>query len=368
MHVFAAFVKKEFLHIIRDYRTLIILLGIPVAQVLIFGFVITNEVKDARIAILDKSKDDVSKKFCDKLLSSGYFILDQYIESADKIEKKFKKGKVREVVIIDQDFGKNLMKEGTGNVQIIADASDPNTANILVQYTTGIIRDFMNEQNMNKQLPVFINPEVRMIYNKELKGVYMFVPGTIALILTLISTLMTSVTITREKEFGTMEAILVSPLKPYQIITGKVMPYISLALINAIVILIMGYFVFDLPLRGNLTLLMAETILFIFLTLSLGIFISTVSDSQQMAIFISLIGLMLPTILLSGFIFPVENMPVILQWFSSIMPPRWFIQILKDIMLKGNGFVHVWKETMILTGMIVGFMLLSIVRFKTRLE
>jgi ABC-2 type transport system permease protein len=146
------------------------------------------------------------------------------------------------------------------------------------------------------------------------------------------------------------------------------MPYISLALINAIVILIMGYFVFDLPLRGNLTLLMAETILFIFLTLSLGIFISTVSDSQQMAIFISLIGLMLPTILLSGFIFPVENMPVILQWFSSIMPPRWFIQILKDIMLKGNGFVHVWKETMILTGMIVGFMLLSIVRFKTRLE
>jgi ABC-2 type transport system permease protein len=189
-----------------------------------------------------------------------------------------------------------------------------------------------------------------------------------AMILMLISALMTSISITREKEMGTMEVLLVSPLKPIQIILGKVTPYIGLAFTNAIIILLMGYFVFELPVNGSMILLLLETVLFITLALSLGIFISTVAKNQQMAMFISMLALMLPTILLSGFIFPIENMPKILQWISTLMPPRWFIVILKNIMLKGNGFLYVWKETLILLGMTLVFIGLSVKRFKIRLD
>jgi ABC-2 type transport system permease protein len=207
-----------------------------------------------------------------------------------------------------------------------------------------------------------------MYFNQGLKGVYMFVPGTIAMILTLISALMTSISITREKEVGTMEALLVSPLKPIHIILGKVTPYILLSFIDAIVILLLGYFIFDLPFNGHLILLLLEMILYVILSLSLGIFISTIAKSQQTAMFISMIALMLPTLLLSGFIFPIENMPIVLQGLSLIIPPRWFITILKNIMLMGTGILFVWKETLILLSMTIFFMTLSVKRFKIRLE
>jgi ABC-2 type transport system permease protein len=207
-----------------------------------------------------------------------------------------------------------------------------------------------------------------MFYNPELKGHFMFVPGVITLILILICALMTSVTITREKEFGTMEVLLVSPLKPLQIILGKVMPYFILSLINVSVILILSWFVFGLPVKGSIILLLAESMLYILMSLSLGILISTVSKTMQQAIFISLIGLMLPTILLSGFIFPVENMPAVYRWLCTIIPPRYFIIIIKSIMIKGTGFFYVWKETLVLVGMTLIFIGLSVRNFKIRLE
>ena len=212
-----------------------------------------------------------------------------------------------------------------------------------------------------------IIPEARMNYNPLLKGVYMFVPGIMAMLLMLISALMTSISITREKELGTMELLLVSPLRPVQIIIGKVLPYVFLAFTNAVVILAIGKYVFGVPVMGSLLLLLAESLLFITMALSLGILISSITSSQQIAMTVSLLALMLPTILLSGFIFPVENMPVILQWLCHAMPPMYFIRIVKSIMLMGNGFEYIWKETMILIGFTLFFIFLSVKKFKVRL-
>jgi len=369
MRRYWGFVLKEFYHIFRDFRTLLILFGIPVAQVLIFGFVISNDIKNIKISILDYSGDEITQKITDKILSGGYFELHSKLQNYEQIEPAFRTGNVKEVIIFEPGFSQNLGRTGTASMRIVSDASDANTGRLIAVYTQGIVMNYIQEiMAENGLAPYTINAKSRMYFNQGMKGVYMFVPGTMALILTLISALMTSISITREKEMGTMEVLLVSPLKPIQIILGKVTPYIGLAFINAIMILIIGYFVFGLPVNGSIVLLLLETILYITLALSLGIFISTVAKNQQMAMFISMLALMLPTTLLSGFIFPVENMPVILQWFSAIIPPRWFIVILKNIMLKGTGIMFVWKETLILIGMTVVFISLSVKRFKIRLE
>ncbi len=368
MNLFRSFVKKEFFHIFRDTRTLLILFGLPIALILIFGYVVTSEIRNAKIAILDHSKDEVSIEISNKILSSGYFILDENLKSEKQIETVFKEGNVREVIIFEADFAKNLSKSRQANIQIITDASDANTANLILSYTRAIIQDYASDLNKTAANSIRIVPQTRMLYNEELKGVYMFVPGTMALILLLVSAMMTSISIAREKEMGTMEVMLVSPLKPLQIILGKVTPYFVLSFVNAATILLLGYFVFGMPVKGSLILLLGESMLFILLALSLGILISTVSPSQQVAMFISMMALMLPTILLSGFIFPIENMPDILQWISNLMPARWFIIILKNIMLKGTGVLFVWKESLIMIVMTVFFISMSVKKFKVRLE
>lgn len=366
MKRFLGFVIKEFYHIFRDYRTLLILFGIPAIQLLLFGYVITNEIKDARIAILDESKDEVTRRISEKVLSSGYFILDKNLISYKEIEQVFRKGNVKLVLIFGAGFSKNLDKTGKARVQIIGDASDPNTANILVNYMQGILSNYLISLNAEK-IPMQITPEVRMMYNSQMKGVYMFVPGLMAMLLMLVSALMTSLSITKEKELGTMELLLVSPLKPVQIIIGKVFPYVFLAFSDACIIIFLGNMVFGVPVVGSVGLLLLESLLFICMALSLGILISTITSSQQIAMMISLVALMLPTILLSGFIFPVENMPLVLQWFCHIMPPKYFITIIKSIMLQGNGFRYIAFETGIMSGFTLLFILLSIKKFNVRL-
>jgi len=261
-----------------------------------------------------------------------------------------------------------MNKEGVAHIQLIADASDANTANLVSNYTNAIVMDYVSKMNVNVLIPMRIIPEVRMVFNEQLKGVYMFVPGIMAMILMLISALLTSISIVREKELGTMEVLLVSPLKPFQIIIGKVTPYILLSLINAITIIILGNLVFGMPVQGSTFLLLAETILFIIMALSLGILISTSTNSQQTAMFVSMLALMLPTIILSGFIFPIANMPWILQVLCQVIPPRWFIVIIKDIMLKGTGFYYVWFQTLVILVMTLFFIFLSYKKFKIRLE
>ncbi|MCK9203752.1 MAG: ABC transporter permease [Bacteroidales bacterium] len=366
MNRFWAFVTKEFYHIIRDYRTLLILFGLPAIQLLLFGYVITNEIKDAKIAIYDPSKDVVTRKISDKILSSGYFILERNLSHVSEAGDAFRYGEVNLVLVYEPDFAQKLEKTGKAHIQIIGDASDPNTANMLVNYASGIINNYLISINSEK-LPYQIIPEVRMMYNGELKGVFMFVPGLMAMLLTLISALMTSLAITKEKELGTMELLLVSPLRPGQIIIGKVFPYVFLAFIDAIIIIIIGNTVFGVPVRGSVFLLLAESLLYICMALSLGILISSITSSQQIAMMISLVALMLPTILLSGFIFPIENMPWILQVLCYMMPPKYFISIIKSIMLQGNSLVFVWKETLVVIGFTTVFLVMSVKKFNVRL-
>jgi ABC-2 type transport system permease protein len=368
MKTFLSFVKKEFYHIFRDKRTMFVLFGMPVAQMLLFGFVITNEIKDIKVAILDLSRDNTTKEISNKLLSSGYFKLEEYLQSSNQIESTFRKGNVKEVIVFEDGFEDKLTKTGTASIQLLADASDVNTANLVVNYTSAIVMDYSNKINGQFQRPMQIVPQVRMMFNEELKGVYLFVPGIMAMILMLISALLTSISIVREKELGTMEILLVSPLRPIQIILGKVTPYILLSFINAVIIIVLGVTVFGMPLEGNILLLLGESMLFIIMALSLGIFISTATTSQQTAMMISMFALMLPTILLSGFIFPIANMPGILQVLCQLMPPRWFIVIVKNIMVKGTGFYYVWFETLVLVIMTVVFIFLSYKKFKVRLE
>lgn len=368
MKRFWGFVVKEFYHIFRDRRTMLVLFGMPIAQMLLFGFVITNEIKDIKIAILDYSKDNVTRDLTLKILSSGYFKLDDYLISSNQIEAAFRKGDVKEVIVFEQGFAEKMNKLGVAHIQVLADASDANTANLVSNYTSAIVMDYVKKLNVNVSTPMQITPEVRMVFNEQLKGVYMFVPGIMAMILMLISALLTSISIVREKELGTMEVLLVSPLRPIQIIIGKVTPYILLSLINAVTIILLGNLVFGMPVQGSTVLLLAETILFIVMALSLGILISTATNSQQTAMFMSMLALMLPTILLSGFIFPIANMPMILQVLCQVIPPRWFIVIIKNIMLKGTGFYYVWFETLVLVMMTVFFIFLSYKKFKIRLE
>lgn len=369
MKRFFGFVKKEFRHIFRDIRTLIILFGIPAAQIIIFGYAVSTDIRNASVAFLDLSRDEVTRNITDRIISSGFFSDGGRLLSYGDIDRVMKEGKVKAVVAYGADFGKTLQSEGSARVSVIADGSEPNSATLITNYITAIITGYNSSITAGQGAqPALIVPEVRMFYNPNLKSHFMFVPGVITLILILICALMTSVTITREKEFGTMEVLLVSPLRPIQIILGKVTPYFILSFINVLLILALSWFVFGLPVKGSMVLLLAETMLYILMSLSLGILISTVSSTMQQAIFISLIGLMLPTILLSGFIFPIENMPAVYDYVSAVLPPRYFIIIIKAIMIKGTGFMYVWKETAILAAMTIFFIALSVRNFRIRLE
>jgi len=362
------FIIKEFKQIFRDYRSMVILFGIPIAQVMLFGFALNMNLKNVHFAVLDKAKDDYSKNIIAKMNASDYFILDKYLENEDQIERIFEEGLIKEVIVFESNFGKNLIKEGKANLQIIADASDPNTANMIVSYSQAIIDNYQRSLMSNNAMSGMAVPEVQFKYNKELKSVYMFVPGVITIILMLVSAMMTSISIAKEKELGTMEILLVSPIKPIQIIIGKVIPYVILSLINFIIIIILSFLVFKMPMNGSMLLLVLESLLYIIMSLALGIFISTVSNSQQTAMLLSMFALLLPTILLSGFIFPVENMPTALIYTSHIMPSKWFIIIIKGIMLKNASFMDIWKETALVFMFTIAFIGLSIKKFKIRLE
>lgn len=367
MKRFRGFLIKEFYHIFRDRRTLMILFGMPIAQILLFGFAITNEIKDAKIAIHDKSKDHVTREITRKILSSGYFILSSDLASETAYESSFHHDNVKAIIIFEPGFATRLSRNKNAQIQVLADASEPNVANTIVSYISGIAQNYTTTGN-GGGAGGNVKPEVRMYYNPGLKGVFMFVPGVMTVILMLVSAMMTSISIAREKELGTMEVLLVSPLNPLQVVLGKVAPYLLLSFINAFIILGLGVVVFGMPIQGNILLLAAETILFVITALALGIMISTVAKTQQTAMMASLMGLMLPTIILSGFIFPIESMPKLLQYFSNIVPAKWFITIIKSILLKGTGFEFIWKETIVLVGMTMFFIAVSIKKYPQKLQ
>jgi len=367
MKQFFSFVRKEFYHIFRDKRTLFILLGMPVVQITIFGFALTNEVKNSKIAVLDNSKDAATTSIISEIDASRYFDIQQNLSSDADIERSFKQGKIKLAVVFPQHFNEDLQHFNKAQVQLVADASDPNVANTLTNYASAIIIDYQNRITNEAKLPYTIKTEMRMLYNPQLKGAYNFVPGVMAMVLMLVCTLMTAITVVREKEIGTMEILLASPIQPLKIITAKAVPYLLLSMVNIASILLLSVFVLDVPINGNLFLLIFESILFTLTCLAFGLLISASTNSQQVAMFISLTGMFLPTIMLSGFMFPIENMPLPLRIISNIVPAKWYYLIVKDVMIKGVGIEEVWKETLILTGMMLFLLTVAIKKFKIRL-
>ncbi|MEO8583078.1 MAG: ABC transporter permease [Flavitalea sp.] len=367
MKPFLSLIKKELRHIFRDRRTMFILLGMPVIQIILFGFALTNEVKNAKIAVFDQANDTYSKSLIAQLNSSAYFDVQQTLHSYNDIQTGFQRGEVKLAIIFPADFQDNLIHFNTAQVQLIADASDPNTASALVNYATAVILDYQQRITNNRKLPYTIKTEVRMLYNPQLKGAYSMVPGVMAMVLMLVCTMMTAITIVREKESGTMEVLLVSPVQPIKIVVAKAVPYLLLSIINITTIILLSLFVLEVPINGSIVLLMLESILFTLTCLSLGLLISASTDSQQTAILISLTGMFLPTIMLSGFMFPIENMPLPLRILSNVVPAKWFYSIVTSVMIKGAGFKIVWKETLMLFGMMLFFLSLAIKKFKIRL-
>lgn len=368
LSTFMAFVKKEFYHVLRDKRTLLILIGIPIFQIILFGFALTNEIKNSKIVICDYANDRASQQITRKLRENDNFEIQETLMSHKQIEEAFKAENIKLAIVFPVNFNSDLLHLNHAQVQIIADASDPNTANTLTNYATSIIRDYQLEMLSNSAVPLRIIPEVRMLYNPELKGPTNFVPGVMALVLMLVCVMMTSVSIVREKETGTMEILLVSPMSPVLVVISKAIPYLFLSIVNLIVILLLSVTLLEMPINGSITLLFAESILLIITALSLGLLISNIAQSQQSAMLISMMGMMVPTMLFTGFMFPIENMPVPLQLICNIVPSKWYYTIVKSIMIKGLGFSAIWKETLVLAGMTGLLLLVSFKKFKTRLE
>lgn len=368
MKQFFAFVKKEFAHILRDRKTLIILFGLPVSQILIYGFALTNEVKNSRIIIIDHAGDEQSRKLTQKLDASNYFEVYRVAQDISAVQTAFQKGEVKMAVVFPANYGNDLHHQRRAQIQLITDGSDPNLAAAIRNYASAIILEYQRELNAGIVLPYQIVPQVRMLYNPQLKDAHNFVPGVMALVLMLVCVMMTSIAIVKEKETGTMEILLVSSFKPLLVIVTKAFPYLVLSLFNVVIILLLSVFLLDLPVNGSIALLFFESTVFIISSLALGILISILTSSQQVAMLVSLMGLLIPTILFSGFMFPIENMPYPLQLISHVIPAKWFYGIVQGIMIKGLGIGGIWKETLILSGMALLFLLASLKSFKIRLQ
>ncbi|GAA4315702.1 ABC transporter permease [Compostibacter hankyongensis] len=362
------FIRKEFYHVFRDRRTLLIMFGLPVVDILLFGFAMTSEVKNAHIIISDNARDVQTEQLISKIKASSYFTVEESPLNYKAVESAFKKNAVKCALVFPAGFGSDLLHKGKAQVQIITDGSDPNTAKTIVSYLTAIITAYQQELSPVAGLPYRIIPETRMLYNEEQNGSLNFIPGVMALILMIVCTALTSVSIVKEKELGTMEVLLVSPFKPVMVLISKAVPYLVLSLANFTLILLLAVFALHVEIRGSLLLLFFESTLFIITCLSFGLLISNTTSSQQTALLLSMMGMMIPTLIFTGFMFPLENMPWIFRVISHVVPARWYFIIIKAVMLKGLGFAYVWKETLVLVGMTVILLGIALKNFKIRLQ
>ncbi|MFV0553146.1 MAG: ABC transporter permease [Mangrovibacterium sp.] len=362
-----AFIQKEFYHVFRDKRTLLILFGLPVIQILLFGFALNSEVKNIGISVWNNAQDVPSEQITAKLASSSYFNMQAPSHSYAEIEDRFRTGEIKCALVFPPNFGADILRAEGAKIQLIADASDPNTATTLTNYVNQLVSSYLQEQFPNQHARFQIVPQVKMLYNEELNGSLNFIPGVIALIFMIVCTALTAVSIVREKELGTMEILLVSPFKPILVLVAKAIPFLILSLINFIIILVLSVYLLDVEIKGSLLLIFFESLLFIITCLSLGLLISNITESQQAAMLFSMMGMMLPTLLLTGFMFPLENMPKFFQVISHIVPSRYYYYIIKAVMLKGLGFAYVWKETLVLIGMVVLLLGISVKKFNVRL-
>jgi len=347
---------------------MMILLLMPIIQIILFGFALTTEVKDTQVAVLAPTNDEASSRIIDKINASAYFDVTARLHNTNEIQSTFRDAKAKLVVVFEDHFGEKLRHNEKAHIQLIVDATDPNAATSFTFYASNIINLYQQELMGESKNPYQITPEVKMLYNPQMVGAFNFVPGVLGMILILICAMMTSIAIVREKEMGTMEILLVSPMKPIYIILSKITPYFVLSCVNFATIMLLSVFVLKVPIAGSFISLVAVSLLYIFVALSFGLLVSTITNSQQAAMLVSGMGLMIPVMLLSGMIFPIENMPLPLQWLSCIVPARWYIAAVKAIMIEGLGISSVLKEIGVLCLMGLVLVTISLRKFKIRLE
>lgn len=361
-----AIMRKEFIHIFRDWRTLLIIVLMPVMMIVLYGYAITMDMRNIRFAVIDESATPESRDLVRAFDDNGFFVHVPVRITRAEVGRLFSRREANMVLVIPRDYAERLRTERTVPVQLLIDASDSNVGTFISTYTSQVLR--LHTQRLNGRLPAVLTVEPRIFYNPDMRSANFFVPGLVALILILISALLTSIAITREKETGTMEQILVSPIRPLEIIIGKVAPYITLGFFNGAMILLFARILFDVPIRGNLVLLGALALVYIFVSLSFGLMISTVARTQQIAMLMTLMATILPTIMMSGFIFPISSMPWVLQIFSRIIPATYFLIIIRGILIKGVGIAELWPQALMLSGIGVFMIVVAVRRFRTTLE
>ena len=352
MKQFISFVIKEGKHILRDKRTMLILFGMPLVLMLIFGFAITTDVKNVRAIVVTSSMDHLTQQAVGRLAASEYFTIVQVVATPKDAERLIQGQKADMAIVFGADFASKR-----SGVQFIVDGADPNMAQQWTNYATSVM----------------LNPDggavnTKMLYNPQMRSAYNFVPAIMGMLLMLVCAMMTSISIVREKEKGTMEVLLVSPVKPLMIIVAKAIPYLVLAFVILIIILLMARFVLGVPLVGSLFWIITISVIYILLALSLGLLISNVAKTQLVALLLSAMVLLVPIVMLSGMLFPVESMPTVLQWISAIVPPRYYIEAMRKLMIMGVGIKEVAREVIILVGMVTLLMTLALVKFNKRLE
>src|SRR5574344_1987677 len=335
MKQFLSFTKKEFLHIFRDTWTMMIILVLPVIMMLLFGYAVTTEIRDTNIGILDNSRDEISNRLIDKLDESEYFSVVKVFKSNSEIDKAFRRNEISMAIVIENDFSKKLITGQNPKIQIIADASDPNHAKTLVNYASGVIAQSLMQESKSTNPLSQINTEIKLLYNPLMKSSYNFVPGVMGFIIIIVCAMMTSISIVKERERGSMELLLVSPVKPITIILSKVAPYFFISLINILTIFLVSYFIMGVPIKGSIFWIFLLCIVYILVSLSLGILVSTIAKTQLVALVISAIILLMPSMLLSGMMFDISSMPLILQAIAQVMPAKWFISAIRKLMIMG---------------------------------
>lgn len=354
-------IRKEFFHIRRDRRTLAVILLMPIVQVLLFGYAIRTDVRNVRLAIVDPRPGPSSLELRARFEGAGLFEIVDVSRDAAGIDALLQTGRAQQAVVFDADFNADIGRGAPARLLIVTDSMEPNTGTAMQSYARAVI-----QQHAPAGAPIVTS--TRLLYNPTGESSNLFVPGLMALVLTLISALMTAISIAREKETGTIEALLVSPLHPWQVIAGKVTPYLAVGFVSVVAVIVEARVLFNVPLRGSTPLLLAEGLLFILVSLSLGVLISSRTSSQRVAMMGVLVGTMLPTMLLSGFIFPIESMPLALRVIAYAVPATWFVEISRGIMLKGVGLEFLWQETAVLGAMAAVLLVASARSFHERLD
>lgn len=367
MNALLGLLRKEVFHILRDRRTLAVLVLLPIVQVVLFGYSIRTDVKDVRLAIVDATPDATTLALRARFAATGMFRTVAVLGSTQGLEPLFQIDTAQVAIVFGPRFGESLARGERTQLLVITDATEPNSGTGRQNYVNAVVQSFA-AQLPRQRGDIRIETRIRSRFNPTRESSNLFIPGLMAMVLTIISALMTALSLTREKETGTMEALLVSPLRPWQIIVGKVAPYLVIGFVSVMTVLVEARLIFGVPVRGSITLLLAEGLLFILVALALGILISARTSSQRVAMMAAMLATMLPTQMLSGFVFPIESMPRALQIVSYIVPARWFVQIARGIMLKGVGLAYLWPETLILGATAVVLLAASARSFHIRLD